>query len=67
MTPEEHQTIIFLKTELEKTFLVLNISKEREDKAKQKIENLQWEIKYLKSLMEKGNYLISGQNNRAQE
>ena len=54
LTHEDSQTIIFLKTELEKTLKVLNLSKEREDKAIQKIENLQSEIKHLNSLMKKG-------------
>lgn len=67
LTHEDSQTITFLKAELEKTFKVLTLSKEREDKAKQKIENLQSEIKHLNSLLEKGNSLSSGQTNTVQE
>lgn len=67
LTHEDSQTIAFLKGELEKTFKVLTLSKEREDKAKQKIENLQAEIKHLNSLLEKGNSLSSGQSNTVQE
>lgn len=67
LTHEDSQTITFLKAELEKTFKVLTLSKEREDKAKQKIENLQAEIKHLNSLLEKGNNLSSGQNNTVSE
>lgn len=40
MTQEDSNTIQFLKGELEKTYKVLEISKEREDKNKQKVDNL---------------------------
>ena len=45
-------TIKYLKEELEKTFKVLEASKEREDKSKSKIDNLTSEIKHLNSLIE---------------
>lgn len=67
LTHEDSQTITFLKGELDKTFKVLALSKEREDKAKQKIENLHAEIKHLNGLLEQGNSLSSGQNNTVQE
>ena len=59
LTQEDAQTIQYLKAELDKTFKVLEMSKEREDKSKQKIENLQAEIKHLNSLIEQGNALAS--------
>ena len=63
LTQEDSQTITFLKGELEKTFNVLQLSKDREEKSKQKIENLHAEIKHLNTLIEQGNSLSSGQNN----
>lgn len=63
LTQEDSQTITFLKTELEKTFNILQLSRDREEKSKQKIENLHAEIKHLNTLIDQGNSLSSGQNN----
>lgn len=63
LTQEDSQTIGFLKSELEKTFNILQLSRDREEKSKQKIENLHAEIKHLNTLIDQGNSLSSGQNN----
>jgi hypothetical protein len=52
LTQEDSQTISVLKTELEKTYKVLEMSREREEKSKQKIENLHTEIKHLQAINE---------------
>ncbi len=40
LTQEDSQAIGFLKSELEKTYKLLEMTKERETKSKQKIETL---------------------------
>jgi len=62
LSQDDSQTIQYLKTELEKTFKVLEASKDREDKSKSKIETLTAEIKHLNSLIEQGNALASQTN-----
>ena len=52
LSQDDSSTIQYLKTELEKTFKVLESSKEREDKSKSKTETLTAEIKHLNSLIE---------------
>ena len=52
MTSDDAQTINYLKTELEKTYKILELSREREEKSKQKIENLHSEIRHLNTLIE---------------
>jgi vacuolar-type H+-ATPase subunit I/STV1 len=52
LSQEDSQAISFLKQELEKTFKVLELSKEREERAKQKIEALNAKIKLLQSNLE---------------
>lgn len=47
MTQEDNTTIAHLKSELEKTYKILELSKDREEKSKQKIENLGLEIQNL--------------------
>lgn len=63
---DDSQTILHLKSELERTFKVLDASKTREDKLKAKIESLTAEIKHLNSLVEQGNALAS-QTSKIQE
>lgn len=38
---------------MEKTYKVLEISKEREDKNKQKVDNMYQEVKHLQNMLEK--------------
>lgn len=45
MTSDDSTAIQYLKTELEKTYKILELSREREEKSKQKIENLHAEIR----------------------
>lgn len=56
---DDTQTIQYLKTELERTFKVLEGSKQREDTLKAKIESLTAELRHLNSLVEQGNALAS--------
>lgn len=44
LTQEDSQAIGFLKSELEKTYKLLEMTKEREIKSKQKIETLHQQI-----------------------
>jgi len=62
LTQEDAQTISYLKSELEKTFKVLEVSREREDKSKQRIENLHTEIKHLTAINEQGNSMAMYKN-----
>lgn len=41
---------------MEKTYKVLEISKEREDKNKQKVDNMYQEVKHLQNMLEKSQY-----------
>ena len=52
LSQEDAQAISFLKQQLEKTFKILELSKEREERAKQKIESLNSKIKILQSNLE---------------
>ncbi|EAR86580.1 flagellar associated protein (macronuclear) [Tetrahymena thermophila SB210] len=61
MTQEDNTTIAHLKSELEKTYKILELSKDREEKSKQKIENLDLEIKNLNQLIERSSAANSGQ------
>ncbi len=67
LTQEDSQTINFLKSELERMYKMLEVSRDREEKSKQKIENLTSEIKHLSSLLEQDNNMNSGQNTTVQE
>ncbi len=62
MTQEDSNTIQFLKGELEKTYKVLEISKEREDKNKQKVDNLYQEVKHLNNILDKSCFLNNEQS-----
>ena len=74
LSQEDAQAISFLKQELEKTFKILELSKEREERAKQKIEALNSKIKILQSNLEqfqtfsakKSNALIELKNKKEQ-
>ncbi|EGR30803.1 hypothetical protein IMG5_123170 [Ichthyophthirius multifiliis] len=61
MTQEDNTTITHLKQELEKTYKILELSKDREEKSKQKVENLYSEIQHLNQLIEKGSANATGQ------
>lgn len=63
MSQEDAQAISYLKTELEKTFKVLELSKEREERAKQKIEGMNSKIKVLDSNLQQFQAKSSGQSN----
>lgn len=67
MTQEDSHTIALLKNEIEKTYRMLELSKEREERNKQKIENLHSEIRHLQSLIDQGNNISSGQSNTVNE
>jgi len=45
---------------LERNYNILKLSREREEKSKLKIENLQNEINHLNQLIEKGNAEVNG-------
>jgi len=60
MTQEDSKTISYLKGELEKIYKILELSKEREEKTKGKIENLHSEIHHLNELIEKTNSFAQG-------
>lgn len=63
LSQEDAQAITFLKQELDKTFKVLELSKEREDRAKQKIDAMNSKIKVLQSNLEQFQALSQGQSN----
>lgn len=67
LTQEDSQTISVLKTELEKTHKLLELTKERETKSKEKLVGLDTQIKHLNTLIEQGNTLSSGQSNTVHE
>ena len=62
MTQDDSNTIQFLKSELEKTYKVLEISKEREDKNKLKVDNLYQEVKHLNAILDKSCFLNNEQS-----
>ena len=51
MTNEDQATVSFLKAEVEKTYQLLQSSKDREERSKVKIENLSEEITNLTTLI----------------
>jgi chromosome segregation ATPase len=63
MSQEDAQAISYLKQELEKTFKVLELSKEREERAKQKIEGMNSKIKVLESNLQQFQAKSAGQSN----
>ena len=67
MTQEDAQTITQLRGELERTYKILELAKEREEKSKNKIENLNTEMKHLQTLIQEGSSLSSGQTNTVHE
>ena len=67
LTQEDTNTINLLKSEIEKTYKMLEISREREEKNKQRIENLQIEISQLRNIIDQGNSISTGQNNTVNE
>lgn len=62
MSQEDAQAISYLKQELEKTFKVLQLSKEREERAKQKIEGMNSKIKVLESNLQQFQAKSAGQS-----
>ncbi len=63
LSQEDAQSISFLKQELEKTFKILELSKEREDRAKQRIEAMNSKTKVLQNNLEKFQALSAGKSN----
>lgn len=63
MSQEDAQAIAYLKQELEKTFKVLELSKEREERAKQKIESMNSKIGILESNLQQFQAKSAGQSN----
>lgn len=61
MTQQDNSTITHLKSELEKMYKILELSKDREEKSKQKIENLSLEIENLNQLIKRSSAATSGQ------
>lgn len=60
---EDSQAITFLKQELDKTFKVLELSKDREERAKQKIESLTSRKKVLECNLQQFQAMSTGQSN----
>lgn len=60
MTQQDNSTITHLKSELEKMYKILELSKDREEKSKQKIENLSLEIENLNQLIKRSSAATSG-------
>lgn len=67
LSQEDAQAITFLKQELEKTFRILELSREREERAKQKIEAMNCKIKVLQLNLEQRQALSAGQSNTLNE
>ncbi len=67
LSQEDAQAITYLKQELEKTFKVLEMSKEREERSKQKIEAMNCKIKVLQSNLEQRQAMSTGQSNALKE
>jgi hypothetical protein len=67
LSQEDAQAISFLKQELEKTFRVLELSKEREERSKQKIEAMNCKIKVLQGNLEQRQAMSTGQSNALNE
>jgi chromosome segregation ATPase len=63
MAHEDTQSINFLKQELDKIFKLLDVSKEREEKNKAKIEKIQGRIRFLTARLEEKKALSSEQSN----
>lgn len=63
LSQQDAQAISYLKQEVEKTFKVLELSKEREERAKQKIEGMNSKIKVLESNLQQFQAKSAGQSN----
>ena len=63
LTQEDTNTINLLKNEIDKTYKMLEVSKDREEKNKQRIEHLSSEINQLRHFIDQGNSMATGQNN----
>ena len=67
LAQEDSQAITFLKQELERTFRILELSREREERSKQKIEAMNCKIKVLQLNLEQRQALSAGQSNTLNE
>ena len=67
LSDKDSQTIEKLKQEVDKTFLILEQTKDRDERNKAKMEALQQEIQELNSFIEKGQSLASGQTKTVQK
>ena len=67
LSQEDAQAISFLKQELDKAFKVLELSKEREERSKQKIEAMNSKIKLLQGNLEQRQAQSTGQSNALNE
>lgn len=63
LTKQDSQTITALKKEVEKAWRLIDVAKEKEEKARQIIQSLRGEIAQLTKIVEEGSGLSLGQDN----
>jgi len=67
LTKEEAQNVTILRQEMDKAYRVIEQFRLKEDQNKKKMEGLHEQIRQLRSLVDQGNSIASGQNNTNSE
>merc|ERR1711964_229363 len=67
LSKEDAHTISILKREVDKIYKLVELSRDKEDKAKQTIQSLKMEISHLGKIVEQGSGLSIGQDNTVNE